>query len=262
MFAGAWAGPAPAAERDICEQRTGQDLIRCIEASARGTPPPPPRVTAPPAASVAPVPPAANANRPAAMPATKAQSVMLPPVATIPEPPPFPPEDCTGRADQDLRRCLAAGGRLKPSAAVVPPEPAVPPAAKITAPPESCDGKTGEALRTCIEQSARSPSRMAVNRLVPCTAYVAADQPLCLHRNSAIIECENRKRYPDFDICMRSHMTRAPEPKSADCRNVAPKAKGHCESRNRVYQSCTSDKIGYFACLERHLGTDAMLSKR
>lgn len=179
----------------------------------------------------------------------------------VPEPPPLPPQDCTGRVDNDLRSCLAAGGRLQPSAAVVPSAPPKPAAAPASTVAESCDGQRGEALRVCIEQSARTPTK-AVTRPLPCTGYTTADQPLCVHRNSAIIECENRKRYPDFDVCMRSLMARAPEPKTADCRNVPPRAKGHCESRNRVYQSCTGDKIGYFACLERHLGTDAILTRR
>lgn len=257
MLAGACAGVAHGAERDICENRTGQDLIRCIEASARGTPAPPARITTSPAPQA----PTAIPNRSSATASAKAPAATAPSASVVPELPSFPPEDCTGRVEQDLRRCLAAGGRLQPSAAIVPPEPVAPPAAPASVQPESCNGKTGEALRLCIERSAKNPTKPA-NNTVPCTSYHAADQPLCLHRNSAIIECQNRKRYPDFDVCMRSHMTRAPEPKAADCRNASPRAKAHCESRNRVYQSCTGDKIGYFACLERHLGTDAMLTKR
>lgn len=252
LLLSAYTGFACAAEQDICENRRGQDLIRCIEASARGTPPPPPRASAP-----APVAPASVPK-----PGAKAPVEPLPPITALPEPPPFPPEDCTGRIEPELRRCLAAGGRLQPSAAVVPPTPVAPAPTPRATSAESCDGKSGEALRLCIEQTAKSPSQSAANRTVPCTGYTAADQPLCVHRNSAIIECQNRKRYPDFDVCMRSHMVRAPQPKAADCRDVPPRAKGHCESRNRVYQSCTSDKIGYFACLERHLGTDAVLTKR
>jgi len=258
IFACALSELTLAAESDICQNRSGQDLIRCIEASARGTPPPPPSATKPPPPATVP----ATAPRSAGSPATKAQVETLAPITALPEPPPFPPQDCTGRVDQELRRCLAAGGRLQPSAAVVPPPPVAPPAVPVAAAPESCDGKSGEALRLCIEQSAKRPLQSAAARTVPCTGYTAADQPLCVHRNSAIIECGNRKRYPDFDVCMRSNMIRAPEPKLADCRDVSPRAKSHCESRNRVYQSCTGDKIGYFVCLERHLGTDAVLTKR
>jgi len=254
----AFLGPAAAAERDICENRSGQDLIRCIEASARGAPAPPARATPAPPAQGAP----ATALKPYAPPAAKAPVETLPPITPLPEPPPFPPEDCTGRVGPELRRCLAAGGRLQPSAAVVPPAPVAPAPTPAATTPQSCDGKTGEALRLCVEQTAKNPSKFAADRTLLCGGYTAADQPLCLHRNSAIVECRNRKRYPDFDVCMRSHMIRAPEPKAADCRDVPPRAKGHCESRNRVYQSCTGDKIGYFACLERHLGTDAVLTKR
>lgn len=245
--------PAAAAEQDICENRAGQDLVRCIEASARGTPPPPP-VRSVPATKPAPA-------APATTPAKTGATVPLPPLpGPVPEPS-FAPEDCTGRTDQALRSCLAAGGRLRPSAAVVAPARPATPATGVIA-PESCDGKSGEALRTCIEAAARAPVKSDRNRRLVCTGYTSADQPLCVHRNTAVDECQNRKRYPDMDVCMRSQMTRAPEPRQADCSKVSARARGHCESRNRVYEQCLSDKIGYFACLEKHLGTDAVLSRR
>lgn len=245
--------PAAAAERDICENRTGQDLVRCIEASARGTAPPPP-VRSVPAQKPAPA-------APATAPAKTGATVPLPPLPGPAPEPSFAPEDCTGRTDQALRSCLAAGGRLAPSAAVVAPtRPATPATGGIA--PESCDGKSGEALRTCIEAAARAPVKSDQNRRLVCTGYTSADQPLCVHRNTAVDECRNRKRYPDMDVCMRSQMTRAPEPRQADCSKVSARARGHCESRNRVYEQCLPDKIGYFACLEKHLGTDAVLSRR
>lgn len=244
--------PVFAAEQDICENRTGQDLVRCIEASARGAPTP-----ARPAQGV-PV-----SKPPAVAPATAktGATVALPAPPAPALEPSLPPEDCTGRTDQALRTCLAAGGRLSPSAAVVPPaRPS--PAATVASAPESCDGKTGEALRTCIESAARAPARSDRNRRLVCTGYTAADQPLCVHRNTAIDECSNRKRYPDFEVCMRSQMIRALDPKRADCSKVGARARGHCESRNRVYEQCLGDKTGYFGCLEKHLGTDAVLSRR
>lgn len=245
--------PATAAAADICENRTGQDLVRCIEASARGTPPPPP-VRSAPTSKTAPA-------APAAATAKTGATVPLPPLPSPAPEPAFAPEDCTGRTDQALRTCLAAGGRLAPSAAVVAPTRTTPPVAVATA-TETCEGKSGEALRACIETTARAPVKVDRNRRLVCTGYTSADQPLCVHRNTAIDECQNRKRYPDMDVCMRSQMTRAPEPKRADCTKVPARARGHCESRNRVYEQCLSDKIGYFACLEKHLGTDAVLSRR
>lgn len=245
------AGAAGAAERDICENRTGPDLVRCIEASARGTP----ASTTQPATA-----PAARAAPPkSAAPATVDARTSPAPVATSPDP--HPPEDCTGRSDEALRRCLAAGGRLAPSAAVTPASTRAVPAAPSDA-AEACDGKDADALRRCIENSARSPTKLDKARLLNCTGYVAADQPLCVHRNASIAECQNRSRYPDFDVCLRSFMTRAPEPKRADCAKLAPRARAHCEGRNRVYERCAADKTGYFACLERHLGTDAVLTRR
>jgi hypothetical protein len=98
--------------------------------------------------------------------------------------------------------------------------------------------------------------------VIPCTGYNPADQPLCLHRNTALVECRNRARYPDFDVCLRSHMARAPEPGRADCRNLSTRARNHCEARNQVYAACTGDKLGYFACLEHRLGADAVLTRR
>lgn len=240
---------ARAAERDICENRSGQDLVRCIEASVRGQTSAPPRSPPPDnARSAAPAP-------PGPMPVA--------PVTAPPALPSFPAEDCTGRAEQEMRRCLAAGGRLQPSAAVAPPPQAAPAEApKSAGAPEPCDGKTGEDLRACVERTARAPLRNTTDRTLDCTGYHAADQGLCVHRNTAIAECRNRKQYPDFDVCMRSQMNRAPEPKAADCSRSAPQARGHCEARNRVYKSCVGDRIGYFACLDRHLGTDAVLRKR
>jgi hypothetical protein len=239
--------PARAAEQDICENRTGPDLVRCIEASARGTPVPP-APTRKPAAEVPP-------------PARTGATVALPEPPGYAAQPAVPPEDCTGRTGPALRTCLAAGGRLSPSAAVVP-APSAAPSAPAAAAPESCDGKSGDALRTCLEHAARSPMKPDRNRRLVCTGYTVADQPLCVHRNTAIDECRNRTRYPDFDVCMRSQMVRAPEPKRADCTKVSARARGHCEARNRVYEQCLSDRTGYFGCLERQLGADAVLSRR
>ncbi len=117
-------------------------------------------------------------------------------------------------------------------------------------------------MRACIETAARAPVNPDRNRRLVRTGYTVADQPLCVHRNTAISECTNRKRYPDFDVCMRSQMVRALDPKRADCTKVGARGRGHCESRNRVFEQCLADKIGYFGCLEKHLGTDAVLSRR
>jgi hypothetical protein len=104
--------------------------------------------------------------------------------------------------------------------------------------------------------------KSAQPQVIPCTGYTAADQPLCLHRNTAIVECRNRSLYPDPDVCLRSHMARAPQPAHADCGKLQSRLRTHCEARNRVYAACTGDKLGYFACLERQLGSDAVLTRR
>lgn len=127
-------------------------------------------------------------------------------------------------------------------------------------------GKQGEMLRACIEardELARQAARAATEpQTIACTGYTRADQPLCLHRNTAIAACRNRSLYPDFDVCMRSHMASAPEPARADCSALKARAREHCENRNRVYTRCSADKAGYFACLERQLGPDAVLTRR
>jgi hypothetical protein len=248
LAAPAW-GAEP--ERDICERKTGPELIRCIEAAARsgGTPP------------------ATDAPRPASGRSASPHAV-APPSAPVLEAPRAPVQDCTGRSGEALRRCLAAGGRLDPQAlgrapSASPAMAAPPPAAGRS---EGCDTKSGEALRLCVEAqakeaaiAARKPSQPQV---VPCTGYTSADQPLCVHRNTAIGECRNRSLYPDFDICLRSHMANAPQPMHADCSKLQARSRSHCEARNRVYASCSGDRLGYFACLERHLGSDAVLTRR
>ncbi len=195
------AAPALAAQTDICENKAGADLIRCIEAAARGgeagRTPDAPRTPAPPKAPVA------AATQPAA------------------------PASASARSD-------------------------------------GCENRTGEALRLCIEAQAKNTPapKSAQPQVIPCTGYTPADQPLCLHRNTTLVECRNRGRYPDFDVCVRSYMARAPEPGRADCRNLSTRARNHCEARNQAYGACTGDKLGYFACLERRLGADAVLTRR
>ena len=245
------AGPAFSAERDICENKAGQELIRCIEAAARsgGSAPSQDGTKALPA------------KRPAS-PATVA------PVTPTLELPRAPTEDCTGRSGDALRRCLAAGGQLNPQVFPTPPAHSAAAAAPAAAPgrAESCEGKSGEALRLCVEAQSKDAGLAAGKatqpQAIPCTGYTAADQPLCLHRNSAIVECRNRSLYPDFNVCLRSHMVRAPQPAQADCSKLQVRQRTHCEARNRVYASCTGDKMGYFACLERQLGSDAVLTRR
>jgi hypothetical protein len=128
-----------------------------------------------------------------------------------------------------------------------------------------CEGKSGEALRLCVEAQAKGlpAARKSTNtQVVSCTGYTAADQPFCLHRNTALVECRKASLYPDMDVCLRSHMARAPEPGRADCGKLAARARTHCEARTQVYASCLGDKLGYFACLEHRLGADAVLTRR
>lgn len=239
-YAGAGYPAAQPVSRDICEGKAGPELIRCIEAAAHGTP--------------------QSSNRGAPKTAERATT---PPGAT-PTPrgtPAVAAEDCTGRQADELRRCLAAGGRLQPSAAVVS-------GAERSAPPvieASCESLTGDALRRCVEAGAREPSsapRTSTPQLLDCRAYTAADQPLCLHRNLTLSECRNRQKYPDFDLCVRNLMRGAPEPARADCGKLGAGARAHCEARNRVYGACSADKLAYFGCLRQKLGADAMLPTR
>lgn len=250
MGLAAWAllmtAPTFASERDICEHKSGTELLRCIEASARG-----PSDAGTRAAREGQ--PAKTANIPAPTAPERA------PRATSPS----PAEDCTGRTDEALRRCLASGGRLSPSAAVVDRHMAPGPAAPVS---DACEGKTGEALRACVEAAAKRatpPGRVLAHpQTLACTGYTLADQPLCVHRNTAIVECRNREKYPDPEVCLRSLMNRAPDPLVADCGKLQGRARAHCEARNRTFQPCTGDKLGYFACLEHRLGADAVLTRR
>lgn len=225
-----------AAQADICENKTGSELIRCIEAAARANTPPEAGATRKPEPS---------GERPTA--SRREHAVPKPPAAAASA------QDCTGRQGGELRSCLAAGGRLSPEAAIV----AAPPAAGGG----PCQGKSGEALRVCMEEASKqsAAARTAEPPLARCIDYAAADQPLCLHRNSAIIACRNRKLYPDLEVCLRSQMAGAPQPQLADCSKAPKQARAHCEARNRVYAACSGDKMGYFGCLEQKLGEDAVL---
>jgi hypothetical protein len=298
------AAPAAAAgggERDICENKSGAELIRCIEAAARS----PAAAPAPDAAKARPPLPAGReseiptkrgaesppvrragkpitpgAERPAAarkaIPAEADPAARTAPpsgrpgahggkssaVAGTPTSSARPPQDCSGRSGEALRHCLAAGGRLAPALAGGA---TTAPARSAAVPDEPCEGKSGEALRQCIElRSKREADARAVtpSQVIACTGYAAADQPLCVHRNSAIVECRNRRLYPDFDVCFRSQMANAPEPPRAECGKLPERARAHCEARNRVFSACTGDRLGYFACLERQLGPDAVITRR
>ena len=246
---------AHAAQADICENKTGPELIRCIEAAAR--------TADPPRAPAAPASPAKPAAAGAASPPASAPVVQAPRA---------PAEDCTGRSGEALRHCLAAGGRLAPEAAITPAVKGAPAGAAGSGMnadaggrSADCEGKSGEALRLCVEAQAKdAPAvrKTAHTQVVSCTGYTPADQPFCLHRNTALVECRKASLYPDKDVCLRSHMARAPEPGRADCSKLAARPRAHCEARNQVYASCLGDKLGYFACLEHRLGADAVLTRR
>ena len=122
MLAVALTLPAQAAERDICENKAGAELIRCIEAAARG---PEESGRAPSKAAT----PAAKPATPASRPAPAAVDIPTPPV-----------QDCTGLSPEPMRRCLAAGGRLAPEAAVSAPSAPSRAAPERT---ESCEGTSG-----------------------------------------------------------------------------------------------------------------------
>lgn len=238
------------AEREICEGMSGQQLIRCIEAEARGKPLPP---------STKPV-----AGRSVELPRTTASPLAAP---RVDDPPAAPAEDCTGRRDDELRRCLAAGGRLQPSAAVVGDAPRTAVHAYAVS-PDTCDNKTGEELRRCVEAAAKTasnrPTAPAATRheTIQCTGYHPADQPLCVHRNAVIAECRNPVKYADFGVCLRSQMMSAPTPGRADCSKLQARSRTHCESRNAAYSACLADKLAYFSCLEHRLGADAVLRRK
>ena len=248
----ALTAPAWSAERDICDNKAGPELIRCIEAAARSGAPAP------------------SQDSPKASPSTRRSppSSVVAPAAPVLEAPRPPAEDCTGRNGDALRRCLAAGGRLNPDAFPTAPAVAAPAAAPITTPAraESCEGKSGEALRLCVQAQSKHAGFAAATpsqpQVIPCRGYTGADQPLCLHRNSAIVECRKRNLYPDLDVCLRSHMARSPQPARADCGKLPARERPHCEARNRVYAACSGDRMSYFACLERQLGSDAVLTRR
>lgn len=224
------SGPVRAAE-EICQGRSGTDLIRCIEAAAR----------TPPASQPAPQAPGGGAPAPAARVAAPSADP--------------PPEDCTGRSGQALRRCLAAGGRLRPEAAMpggASPERPGP----STDASGNCEALKGEALRACVARAAAGTGRPDPQTSpVDCTALLREDQALCIHRNQTLNECRDRKRYPDERLCLRSFASGAPIPAAADCRGLPAARRPACEARNRANVACASQGLSYFACLERRLGT-------
>jgi hypothetical protein len=147
-----------------------------------------------------------------------------------------------------------------------------------------CEKMTGEPLRRCIETSARAQpgvpapaagirapaagqpvilpptpgSRAATEQprneqKLNCTKVPQPDQALCVHRNTALIECSNRIKYPDRDKCIDDIMSRAPNPSVADCSELPTAQRTACLKRNRVYASCKDDKMNYFACLETRM---------
>jgi hypothetical protein len=175
--------PAHSAERDICENMTGEQLRRCIENAAREPP--------------------AQPQRPINVSPSTAQS----------------------------------------AAPAHPPNTGVPTAAQPIARP-GAPGTTAAAVA--------EPSK-ALQRL-NCTKVPQPDQPLCVHRNTALIECGTRGRYPDYDKCLEDIMSRAPNPVTADCAALPESQKAICMRRNKVYAACKDNKLSYFACLEQRMG--------
>lgn len=138
-----------------------------------------------------------------------------------------------------------------------------------------CEKMTGEQLRRCIEASARAqPGAPAAGQpIIPapapgsrtateqprseqklnCTKVPQPDQALCVHRNTALIECGNRIKYPDRDKCIDDIMSRAPNPSIADCSELPTAQRTACLKRNKVYAACKGDKMNYFACLETRM---------
>jgi hypothetical protein len=174
---------AQSAERDICENMTGEQLRRCIENAAREPP--------------------AQPQRPINVSPSTSQSTA----------PARPPNAGAPAAGQSIAR------------------PGAP-------------GTTGAAVA--------EPSK-ALQRL-NCTKVPQPDQPLCVHRNSALAECGIRGRYPDYDKCLEDIMSRAPNPVIAYCAALPESQKAICTRRNKVYAACKDNKLSYFACLEQRMG--------
>ena len=153
---------------------------------------------------------------------------------------------------------------------------AVYPASAQRAERDICEKMTGEQLRRCIEASSRAqptapsaaqpivvpaapggaatvteqPKRL---QRLDCTKVPQPDQPLCVHRNSALLECGNRGKYPDYNRCLEEIMLRAPNPNIADCGRLPERQRAGCIKHNKVYAVCRDDKMNYFACLETQL---------
>ena len=144
---------------------------------------------------------------------------------------------------------------------------------------EICDNMTGEQLRRCIEDASRAqsapantgaPARAstpnasaiilpptpgkaaepASSRILNCTKVSFTDQSFCAFRNSALLECANRGKYPDPDRCFNDVMSRAPDLVAVDCSKLPAAHQATCQQRNKVYALCKNDKMNYLACLE------------
>lgn len=235
------ASAAAPVSGEICEGRSGAELIRCIEAAARTAP-----------AQGAPAP---SRPEPPAPPGDRASAASR---SSTTAPPQGVPEDCTGRTGSALRSCLAAGGRLRPEAAQPGPAGTSAPQGDTASVNADCDALTGEALRACVAGTAAASAGRGdlATRAIDCTALLVADQALCVHRNQSLNACRDRKRYPDEALCLRSFMASAPTPAAADCRALPAAQRPACEARNRASAACAGEGQGYFACLDRRLGAD------
>jgi hypothetical protein len=152
-----------------------------------------------------------------------------------------------------------------------------------------CENMSGEQLRRCIEASSREAPKPAASALAPaaprpsgpaqavtpapnppsvaqaaepkelqrrdCTKVPQPDQALCVHRNTALLECSVRSKYPDQDKCLADLMSRAPNPAIADCSKLVKPQQPLCFKRNKAYAACKGDKLGYFACLDKQLAS-------
>jgi hypothetical protein len=148
---------------------------------------------------------------------------------------------CEKMTGEQLRRCIETSARAQPSV----PAPAAgiraPAAGQPVIPPPTAAG------------SRAATAQPGTGQKLNCTKVPQPDQALCVHRNTALIECSNRIKYADPDKCVDDIMSRAPNPSIADCSELPTAQRTACLKRNKVYASCKGEKMNYFACLETRM---------
>jgi len=151
---------------------------------------------------------------------------------------------CEKMAGEQLRQCIQDSVRGQSPAGNAAPPPA---GARVTGKDTVLQPTVP---RAGVQASGQLPKSL---QLVDCGGVTPFDQPFCIARNTALVDCSVPGKYPDRARCAEERLASAAAPVAGDCTRLPEHQRARCNQRNKVFTACQGDRLGYFACLDTKL---------